>query len=177
MFLDNCSGARLGHGLQTLTSLLDVDECLLVWWSFHRRSIVRYWRHPGRDRINLKQLDPHFEHICIIQYIIRADDEINAIRTAFPDIPHVGEPERMTGRRDEQKAEIPTKCHFDDERHGRDERRDTTTKRSRSRSVTSTGSSVNPAPHMIRRQNDPPHSFPKSPQQQQHQQPQQQQQQ
>jgi hypothetical protein len=54
--INNCIGARLGHGVSTLAPLEDVDNTVLVWWRQGRPRSVWYTELDGSVRVKLHEI-------------------------------------------------------------------------------------------------------------------------
>jgi len=89
LHLSGCVGARLGRGPQRLEAL-SYDDSLIWWWLYHKPSQSRYIRTPATRSLDIRLLHPERHQICIVQFLFTNTTDIEELRDAHPDLPHLG---------------------------------------------------------------------------------------
>ena len=95
LHLNNCVGARLGHGMSILPPLEDIGHTVIVWWRQGRPRTVWYNDTPGSSRVKLQDLIAEWQHACFIQFLTAGDDDLKEICIAGPEIPPFTPPQQV----------------------------------------------------------------------------------
>jgi len=90
--LAGCVGARLGHGVAKLESIVDCDRTLVWWWRSGRPKLNWSFETVGPGPVRLTDLfgADAWSECQFVQFVMASEDEVNAIRLREPGIPNVG---------------------------------------------------------------------------------------
>ena len=104
--LQNCIGARLGHGMSTLPPLEDVDSTVLVWWRQGQPRTVWHTDLPGSVRVKLHEITAEWQHTCFIQFLAASSDDVEDIQDLEPEVAVFTPPRQVI--RNQYRSPAPT---------------------------------------------------------------------
>ena len=84
--INNCIGARLGHGVASLAPLDDVDNTVLVWWRQGRPRSVWHTDIQGDMRVQLSEITAEWQHTCFIQFLAAKAEDLEDILDVEPEL-------------------------------------------------------------------------------------------
>ena len=93
--LNNCIGARLGHGMSTLALVEDVDSTVLVCWRQGRPRSVWYTELQGSMRVKLHEITAEWQHACLVQFLTAGSDDMDEIQATEPEIAVITPPRQI----------------------------------------------------------------------------------